>query len=64
MTRMADDRPSVRVALGDFTTDTRVLLLAGMAIVIGAISALVAYALIWLIAVITNLAFFGRLSTP
>jgi chloride channel protein, CIC family len=60
---MAQSKPIVRVTLGDFTTDRRVLLLAGMAIVIGAISALVAYALIWLIAVITNLAFFGRLSS-
>src|SRR5438094_1119667 len=60
---MADNRPSVRVALGDFTTDSRVLVLAAMAIVIGAIAALVAYALLWLIAVITNLAFFGRLSS-
>src|SRR5438045_6883253 len=60
---MADNRPSVRVARGDFTTDSRVLVLAAMAIVIGAIAALVAYALLWLIAVITNLAFFGRLSS-
>jgi len=52
-----------RVVLGDFTTDSRVLLLTAMAIVIGAISAFVAFALIWLIGVITNLAFFGRLSS-
>ncbi|MDB6125575.1 MAG: Chloride channel core [Pedosphaera sp.] len=50
-------------SLSDFTTDFRVLLLAGMAVIIGAISAFVAYALIWLISLITNLAFFHRFST-
>ena len=34
-----------------------------MALVIGAISALVAYALVWLISLITNVAFFQRFST-
>lgn len=48
--------------LGDFTTDRRVIFLSGLALVIGSASAFVAYALLWLIAVITNLAFFGRLS--
>ena len=38
------------------------LLLSGMALAVGAVSAFVAYALIWLIAVITNLAFYHRLS--
>ncbi|MFL5767603.1 MAG: chloride channel protein, partial [Actinomycetota bacterium] len=56
-------RSPVRIALGDFTTDRRVLLLTAMAIAIGAISAFIAYALLWLIAVITNLAFFGRFSS-
>ncbi|MFL5737913.1 MAG: chloride channel protein [Actinomycetota bacterium] len=60
---MVDRKPVVRAALGDFTTDRRVLLLAAMAAVIGAIAAFIAYALLWLIAVITNLAFFGRLSS-
>src|SRR4051812_28219167 len=50
-------------SLSDFTTDLRVLLLSAMALVIGALSACVAYALIWLIAVITNLAFFHRFSS-
>ncbi|HZV33749.1 MAG TPA: chloride channel protein [Verrucomicrobiae bacterium] len=45
-------------SLADFTTDFRVLLLSGMALVIGAISALVASALLWLIALITNISFF------
>jgi len=49
-------------ALADFRTDGRVLLLAALAIPIGAIGALVAKALLWLIAVITNAAFFLRLS--
>ena len=49
-------------SLSDFTTDLRVLLLSALALVIGVISAFVAYALVWLIAVITNLAFFHRFS--
>ena len=49
-------------SLSDFTTDFRVLLLSAMALIIGAISAVVAWVLIWLIAVITNLAFFHRFS--
>jgi H+/Cl- antiporter ClcA/CBS domain-containing protein len=48
--------------LGDFSTNRRVLLLSAMATVIGAIAAGVAYALLWLIAVITNLSFYGRFS--
>lgn len=48
--------------LSDFSTNHRVLLLSAMALVIGAISSFVAYALIWLIAVITNLAFYHRFS--
>ena len=48
--------------LADFSTDRRVLLLSVMALLVGAISAVVAYGLIWLIAVITNLAFYQTLS--
>jgi len=48
--------------LADFTTDRRMLLLSAMAVVVGAISALVAYVLLWLIAAITNLAFYHRFS--
>ena len=48
--------------LGDYSTDRRVLVLSAMALVIGAIAAGVAWALVKLIAVITNLAYFGRLS--
>ncbi len=48
--------------LADFTQDRRVLLLSLMAIVIGALSALVAKILVWLIAIITNLVFYRTLS--
>ncbi len=49
-------------ALADFRTDQRMLLLSVLAIPIGIIGALVAKALLWLIAVFTNLAFFHRCS--
>jgi H+/Cl- antiporter ClcA len=48
--------------LGDFRTDGRMVLLSALAIPIGLISALVAKALLWLIAEITNLVFFQRFS--
>ncbi len=48
--------------LADFRTDKRVLLLAVLAVPIGVIGAFVAKALLWLIALITNLAFFHRFS--
>ncbi len=51
-----------RGILSDFTTDRRVLLLCALAVPIGAIAALVAKALLWLIAVFTNAAFFLRWS--
>ena len=50
-------------SLSDFRTDNRVLMLSAMAGAIGALSALVAYVLLWLIAVITNLAFHHRFSS-
>src|ERR1044071_7804085 len=56
---MKSGKPDV---LGDFTRDKRLLLLAAMAIPVGAISTVVAYALIWLIGMISNLAFFQQLS--
>ena len=49
--------------LADFTTDRRVLFLCALAIPIGAMAALVAKALLWLIAVFTNAAFFLRWSS-
>ena len=57
-----DHETTIEDELSDFSTNPRVLLLSAMALVIGAISSLVAYALIWLIAAITNLAFYHRLS--
>jgi H+/Cl- antiporter ClcA len=57
-----NDSHVVRDSLSDFTTDLRVLLLSGMALVVGCVSAVVAKVLIWLIAVITNFAFFQRFS--
>jgi H+/Cl- antiporter ClcA len=48
--------------LADFTRDRRILLLSGMAVIIGCVSAFVAYALVWLISVITSLAFYQRFS--
>ena len=48
--------------LADFSTDRRVLLLAAMAAIVGVISSFVAYALLWLIAGITNLAFYHHFS--
>ncbi len=49
--------------LADFSTDRRVLVLAGLAAAIGLLAALVAAALVWLIAVITNLAYYHRFSS-
>ncbi len=52
-----------RDSLGDFRTDKRLLVLSALALPVGVMSAGVAKALFWLIALITNLAFFHRLST-
>jgi H+/Cl- antiporter ClcA/predicted transcriptional regulator len=52
-----------RDELADFSTDRRVLVLSGLALGIGVAAALVAYALVWLIAVITNLAYYQRFSS-
>jgi CIC family chloride channel protein len=49
-------------SLGDFTTTVRTLRLIPLALGIGALSAVVALALLDLIAAITNLAYYGRLS--
>jgi hypothetical protein len=48
--------------LGDFRTDSRMLLLVAFALPLGVISAFVAKALLWLIAEITNVVFFQRFS--
>ncbi len=49
--------------LADFTRDKRILIVSLMAVIIGALSAVVAKILIWLIAIITNLVFFQRFSS-
>ncbi len=49
--------------LGDFTTTPRIIVISGMAIVIGVISAFVALILLRLIGLFTNLFFFGRWGT-
>ncbi len=49
--------------LADFSTNRRVLLLCALAVPIGASGAVMAKALLWLIAVITNAAFFLRWSS-
>ncbi len=46
--------------LADFTQDRRILLLSGMAVVVGAIAAVVAAGLVALIALLTNLAYHHR----
>lgn len=49
-----------RRPLGDFTTDRRVLVLLAMSLVIGSASTVTAWFLIQLIALVTNLSWFGR----
>src|SRR5689334_15916009 len=53
----------IKDRLADFTQDKRILVLAVMALVIGSVSAGVAYVLVKLIALITNIAFHFRFST-
>jgi H+/Cl- antiporter ClcA len=50
-------------ALADFTADRRLLILVAMALVIGSAGALSAWVLIKLIALVSNLVWFGRLDT-
>ena len=50
---MLETAERVENRLADFTRDKRILLLSLMAVIVGAISALVAKALVWLIAIIT-----------
>jgi len=49
--------------LADFTRDKRILILSLMAVAIGALCAVVAKVLVWLIAAITNLVFYQRFSS-
>src|SRR5690348_15135585 len=48
--------------LADFTTNHRVLLLSAMSLLIGAVSVLVAWILLQLIALVTNLSFYQHFS--
>jgi H+/Cl- antiporter ClcA/CBS domain-containing protein len=49
--------------LGDFTATPRMLLIAALAMPVGAVAAVVAWALLRLIGLITNAVFYGRLDT-
>ncbi len=49
--------------LADFTADPRLLMLAGMALVVGTGGAFAAWVLVKLIALVTNLVWFGRFDT-
>src|ERR1043166_602827 len=60
---MTETAERVEDRLADFTRDKRILLLSLMATVIGALGAFVGNALVWLIAVITNLTFYQRFSS-
>ncbi|HWZ87104.1 MAG TPA: chloride channel protein, partial [Thermoanaerobaculia bacterium] len=60
---MTHDSGGAADRLGDYSTDRRVLFLSAAALAIGAAGAVVAWALLWLISVITNLAYFGRFSS-
>src|SRR5467141_5349146 len=55
--------PSLVDTLGDFTADSRIVMLAAMAALVGVISAFVALTLVRLIGLFTNLAYFHRLDT-
>lgn len=59
---MGDFVERVEDRLADFTRDKRVVVLFWMALIVGVLSASVAYVLVWLIASITNLAFYQRFS--
>ena len=59
---VAEHQPAPADELADFSTNGRVLLLSALSLAVGAVSALIAAILIWLIAAITNFAFYHRLS--
>jgi H+/Cl- antiporter ClcA/CBS domain-containing protein len=60
---MTETAEPIEDRLADFTRDKRILLLSLMAIIVGVFSAVVAKALVWLIAVFTNLTFYQRFSS-
>lgn len=49
--------------MSDFTTDARMFGIAALALVTGAFSSVLAFVLVWLINAVTNVAYFGRLSS-
>jgi H+/Cl- antiporter ClcA len=51
------------LVLGDFAVDRRMLLITGLALPVGALAGLAAFALLRLIGLVTNLVFFGRVDT-
>jgi H+/Cl- antiporter ClcA/CBS domain-containing protein len=61
--RGAPDSSAQNHALGDFTADRRLLTLVAMALVVGAGGALGAWALLKLIALISNVIWLGKVST-
>lgn len=64
MTRETGSAESAaRASRGDFTVTPRVLVMIAWAIPIGALGAVAAWALLALIGLLTNLVFFGRVST-
>jgi CIC family chloride channel protein len=62
MSHAARRAPGRAARPGDFTTDGRVLLLVSMALAVGVGSTIAAFALIKLIALVTNLIWFGHFS--
>src|SRR6478672_4038446 len=60
---MSKTAERVEDRLADFTRDRRILLLSFMAVIIGALSAVVAKILVVLIAIFTNITFYQRFST-
>ncbi|MCJ2013322.1 chloride channel protein [Methylobacterium sp. J-076] len=63
MTANATGRGPVRCTLSDFTVDRRILLLTGMAVIVGSLAVGAAWVLLALIGLATNLAWFGRFDT-
>ncbi len=64
MNSQADSsRPRVPSRLGDYTISPRIVMIAGLAAVVGAVSAVLADGLLKLIGLITNLVFYQRVAT-
>src|SRR6201993_4416739 len=59
----ARDHAAAHNSLGDFRADPRLLILAGMALVVGTGGAFAAWGLLKLIGLVSNLIWFGRFQT-